>query len=74
MKLPITIEYNSGEQATYVAQPPEWAKWERDRGVTYHAHKREAAGKPVKSYEVWSETVADVIVGDANPKAIQQEA
>jgi hypothetical protein len=42
--------------------------------LAYHAHKREAAGKPVKSYEVWSETVADVIVGDANPKAIQQEA
>jgi hypothetical protein len=29
MKLPITIEYNSGESATYIAQPPEWAKWER---------------------------------------------
>ncbi len=91
MKLPITIEYNSGEQATYVAQPPEWAKWEKDRGVTisqaqekmgisdlmflaYHAHKREAAGKAVKAYEVWCETVTDVIVGDANPKATQQEA
>jgi hypothetical protein len=91
MKLPITIEYTSGEQATYVAQPPEWAKWERDRGVTisqaqdkmgisdlmflaYHAHKREAAGKPVKSFDIWSETVADVIVGDASPKATQQEA
>jgi hypothetical protein len=42
--------------------------------LAYHAHKREAAGKPVKSYDVWSETVADVIVGDANPKATQQEA
>lgn len=91
MKLPITIEYNSGEQATYIAQPPEWAKWERDRGVTisqaqdkmgisdlmflaYHAHKRENAGKPVKPFEAWCETVADVIVGDASPKATQQEA
>ena len=91
MKLQINIEYNSGEQATYVAQPPEWAKWERDRGVTisqaqdkmgisdlmflaYHAHKREAAGKPVKPYDIWMETVTDVIVGDANPKATQQEA
>jgi hypothetical protein len=91
MKLPITIEYSSGEQATYIAQPPEWAKWERDRGVTisqaqekmgisdlmflaYHAHKREAGGKPVKSYDNWCETVADVIVGDASPKATQQEA
>ncbi len=34
MKLPITIEYNSGEQATYVAQPPEWAKWEKQTGNT----------------------------------------
>jgi hypothetical protein len=34
MKLPITIEYNSGEQATFVAQPPEWAKWEKQTGNT----------------------------------------
>ena len=91
MKLPITIEYSSGEQATYVAQPPEWAKWEKQTGNTiaqaqekmgisdlmflaYHAHKREAAGKPVKAYDVWMETITDVIVGDADPKATQQEA
>ena len=91
MKLPITIEYNSGEQATYTAQPPEWAKWEKATGHTiskandnmgiwelmflaYHAHKREAAGKPVKSFEIWQETVADVIVGDNDPKATSQEA
>jgi hypothetical protein len=91
MKLPITIEYNSGEQATYVAQPPEWAKWEKTTGniigqasekmgigdlmfLAYHAHKRENAGKPVKPYEAWMETVVDVIVGDANPKDTQSEA
>ena len=91
MKLPITIEYSSGEQATYIAQPPEWAKWEKQTGNTigqaqdkigisdlmflaYNAHKREAAGKPVKPYDIWMETVTDVIVGDANPKATQQEA
>ena len=34
MKLPITIEYNSGEQETYMAQPPEWAKWEKATGKT----------------------------------------
>ena len=88
MKLPITIEYSSGEQATYIAQPPEWAKWEKQTGNTigqaqdkmgisdlmflaYHAHKREAAGKPVKPYDAWVETITDVIVGDANPKATQ---
>jgi hypothetical protein len=32
MKLPITIEYNSGEQATYIAQPPEWAKMGKVNG------------------------------------------
>ena len=90
MKLPITIEYNSGEQATYVAQPPEWANWEKQTGniigqaqdkmgisdlmfLAYHAHKREAAGKPVKPFDAWCETVTDVIVGDANPKATPQE-
>jgi hypothetical protein len=34
MKLPITIEYNSGETAIYIAQPPEWAKWEKETGRT----------------------------------------
>lgn len=91
MKLPITIEYNSGDSATYVAAPPEWVKWEKSTGhiisqaqdkigiadllfLAYHAMKREAAGKPVKPFEVWTETVAGVEVGDANPKATQPEA
>jgi hypothetical protein len=90
MKLPITIEYNSGEQATYVAAPPEWAKWEIKTGKTinqvkdsigisdllflaYNAYKREAAGKPVKPYEIWMDTVANVIVGDEDPKATSQD-
>ena len=34
MKLPITIEYTSGEFGTYTAQPPEWAKWENKTGLT----------------------------------------
>lgn len=91
MKLAITIEYNSGDQATYVAQPPEWAKWERTTSKTvasvvdgigvwdllflaYNAMKREAGGKPVKAFEVWMETVADVSAGDSDPKATQPEA
>jgi hypothetical protein len=37
--------------------------------------KREAAGKPVKPIEVWTETIADVLVGDnENPKVSQSEA
>lgn len=91
MKLPITIEYNSGEQATYIAQPPEWAKWEKTTSKTviqagegigvwdlmflaYNAMKREAAGKPVKSFEIWMETVSDVKAGDTDPKATKPEA
>lgn len=86
MKLPITITYNSGETAQYIAQPPEWAKWERETKniisqakeklgiwdlmfLAYHAHKRSLAGKPVKPFEVWLESVVDVSVGDdADPK------
>jgi hypothetical protein len=91
MKLPITIEYNSGEVATYVAAPPEWCKWEKNTGhiisqaqekiglsdllfLAYHAMKREAAGKPVKTFDIWTETVSNVEVGDASPKATQSEA
>lgn len=91
MKLPITIEYMSGDSETYTVQPPEWAKWEQKTGHTisqaqekigmsdllflaYHAMKRESAGKPIKSLEIWSETVADVTVGEIVPKATPSEA
>jgi hypothetical protein len=91
MKLPIVIEYSTGSSETYIAQPPEWAKWETKTGFTiqqvqeklgisdllflaYHAMKREAAGKPVKPFDVWIETVSDVTTGDGNPKAISAEA
>jgi len=90
MKLPITIEYNSGDSATFYAQPPEWAKWEKSTGkmigqaqegigisdlmfLAYHSMKREAAGKPVKPYEIWMETISNIVVGDDDPKAIQKD-
>jgi hypothetical protein len=91
MKLPITIEYNSGDSVTYVAGIPEWVKWEKSTGnsvqnaqdkiglsdiifLAYHAMKREAAGKPVKPIDVWTETIAGYEVGDASPKVTQPEA
>lgn len=88
MKSEITITYNSGDQAIYVAQPPEYAKWEKATGkslndlggvwdilfLAYNAMKREAAGKPVKSFEVWMETVADIEVTNKDPKATASEA
>lgn len=88
MKSEITIKYNSGDEATYVAQPPEYAKWEKTTGkslkdlggvwdilfLAYNAMKREAAGKPVKSFEVWMDTVADVEVENKDPKVSTSEA
>lgn len=90
MKSQITITYNSGDSATYTAQPPEYAKWERETGksirsmtepgvwdilfLAYHAMKREAGGKPVKSFEIWMDTVADLDVAGDSPKAIPTEA
>jgi hypothetical protein len=88
MKSEITITYNSGEQTIYIAQPPEYAKWEKTTGkslselngvwdilfLAYNAMKREAAGKPVKSFEVWMETVADIEVVNRDPKASPSEA
>ena len=32
MKLGLTIKYNSGEEVTVVAQPPEFARWEKETG------------------------------------------
>ena len=91
MKTHITITFSSGDVVTYVAAPPEWAKWEIKTGFTvqqasekigmndllflaYHAMKREKAGMPVKPFEAWSETVADIETGDpTSPKVIPSE-
>lgn len=88
MKSQITIKYNSGDSASYIAQPPEYAKWEKATGkslselsgmwdilfLAYNAMKREAAGKPVKSFEVWMDTVEDVDLENLNPKGLKAEA
>ena len=43
--------------------------------LAYHAMKRESAGKPVKAYEIWCETVSEVKVGDEEtPKVTPSEA
>lgn len=91
MKSEITIEYKSGERVTYIAYPPDYAKWERETGksvrewsetagmwdilfLAYSALKRESAGKPVKSFEIWMESVIDVDVESGDPKATPTEA
>jgi len=90
MKLSIQIEYSSGEVATYIAAPPEWAKWEHKTGfkigqaqekigisdlmfLAYHAMKRQEPSKAIKPYDAWCETIAEIIVGDENPKATQAD-
>jgi hypothetical protein len=42
--------------------------------LAYHAMKREAAGQPVKPFEIWCDTVAEVSVQNADPKATDPEA
>jgi hypothetical protein len=42
--------------------------------LAYNAMKREAAGKPVKPYEAWCETISEIVVGDESPKATPAEA
>jgi hypothetical protein len=92
MNLTITITYNSGEEATYIAKTPEWVKWEKHTGcsikdwdekggisglmfLAYHALKREEAGKPIKPFEAWIETVSDWnVVRETNPKVMKLEA
>ena len=86
MKKEITITYSSGDQATYIAYPPDFAKWEMANKksisefsgihdllfVAHSAMKREAAGKPVKALEIWMESIIDIEVGIDNPKAINE--
>lgn len=88
MQQNITIKYNDGSEQTYQVRPPDYARWEMTTKkvisqfggmydilfVAHSAMKRDAGGKPVKTLDVWMETVADVEVGDADPKAILEEA
>jgi hypothetical protein len=88
MQQNITIKYNDGSEQTYQVRPPDYARWEIATKkvisqfggmydilyVSHSAMKRDAGGKPVKPLDVWMETVADVEVGDADPKAILEEA
>jgi hypothetical protein len=87
MKKSITITYADGEQATYIAYPPDFTKWELHTKksisdftgmhdilwVAHSAMKREAAGKPCKPFEAWIESVVDIDVDIDNPKAMSEE-
>lgn len=42
--------------------------------LAYNSMKREAGGKPIKGYEVWCETVADISAGGDSPKVTPPEA
>ena len=88
MKKSITITYQDGEQATYIAYPPDFTKWELHTKksisdftgmhdilwVAHSAMKREAAGSPVKPFEAWIEGIIDIEVNTESPKAMSGEA
>ena len=88
MQQNITIKYNDGTETIYQVRPPDYAKWELTTKkvisqfggmwdilfVAHSAMKRDAGGKTVKPLDVWMESIADVEVGDENPKVIQEEA
>ena len=42
--------------------------------LAYFAYKREAAGKPVKSQEIWELTIEEMTIGDESPKVTSPEA
>ena len=42
--------------------------------LAYSSMKRNAGGKPVKTLDVWTETIADVVVGEDVPKVSSEEA
>lgn len=42
--------------------------------LAYHAMKREAAGNPVKPFEIWVETVESITTKKSVPKAGPSEA
>jgi hypothetical protein len=87
MQQKITITYTNGEEVTFDIFPPDYAKWERSTGksiqefagmydllyVSHSAYKREAAGKPTKTLDVWMESVVNLEVGDDNPKVTSEE-
>ena len=41
--------------------------------LAWNAMKREAAGKAVKPYEIWCETVSDFTIGEDFPKDTEPE-
>ena len=41
--------------------------------LAYHAMKREAGGKPVKTIDQWTETIVNIEVGASDPKVTDAE-
>jgi hypothetical protein len=88
MQQQITIKYTDGSETTYMVRPPDYARWEMTTKkvisqfggmwdilfVAHSAMKRDAGGKPTKPLDIWMESVADVEVGEGDPKVIQEEA
>lgn len=88
MQQSVKIEYIDGSEETFTVRPPDYARWEMATKkvisqfggmwdilfVAHSAMKREAAGKPTKSLDIWMESISDMELGDDSPKVIQGEA
>lgn len=42
--------------------------------LAYSAYVRAAAGKPTKPYDIWENTVEELVIGNDNPKVMSEEA
>lgn len=88
MQQNITIKYIDGTEETFMVRPPDYARWEMATKkvisqfggmydilfVAHSAMKREAGGKPIKSLDIWMESVLDLEVGAEDPKVTPGEA
>ena len=88
MKKSIKIKYQDGTESSHIAYPPDFTRWELHTKkslsdfagmhdilwVAHSAMKREAAGKPVKPFDVWIESIIEIDVDNDTPKAMSEEA
>lgn len=42
--------------------------------LAYNAYVRAAAGKPTKPYDIWENTIEELVIGNDNPKDSSEEA
>lgn len=87
MQQEITIEYVSGDKAVLTALTSDYARWEKETNkpatefgqiwdifyVAYQAYRRSMAGRPIKDFDNWMDSVADIKAGGDDPKVTSAE-